>query len=214
MSVGKIIIVSGPSGVGKGTVLREVMRQNPSLQFSVSATTRPIRPKEVEGVNYFFVDKTNFEQMISDGQMLEYALYADNYYGTPLLAVEAALARGISVVLEIEVQGALQVMKRRPDALSIFIAAPSFDELKKRLEGRGDTPPEIAAKRLLAARWEYEQALSYQYILVNDSIDRAVSEFNAILSAENCADVSIEDAARHAEACKTKNRKNIVMEVS
>lgn len=186
MKQGKIIILSGPSGVGKGTVLKEVMRGDPSLRFSVSATTRPIRPGEVDGVNYFFMDKPHFEKMIADGELLEYASYAGNYYGTPEKAVDDALAQGINVVLEIEVQGALQVIERRRDAISIFVAPPSFSELRYRLLNRGDTAPEIAERRLHIAEQECRTAEKYQYIVVNDTVEHAAAEIRAILTAEEC----------------------------
>lgn len=186
MKQGKIIILSGPSGVGKGTVLKEVMRGDPSLRFSVSATTRPIRPGEVDGVNYFFMDKPRFEKMIADGELLEYASYAGNYYGTPEKAVDDALAQGINVVLEIEVQGALQVIERRRDAISIFVAPPSFSELRYRLLNRGDTAPEIAERRLHIAEQECRTAEKYQYIVVNDTVEHAAAEIRAILMAEEC----------------------------
>lgn len=186
MKQGKIIILSGPSGVGKGTVLKEVMRGDPSLRFSVSATTRPTRPGEVDGVNYFFMDKPRFEKMIADGELLEYASYAGNYYGTPEKAVDDALAQGINVVLEIEVQGALQVIERRRDAISIFVAPPSFSELRYRLLNRGDTAPEIAERRLHIAEQECRTAEKYQYIVVNDTVEHAAAEIRAILTAEEC----------------------------
>ena len=186
MKQGKIIILSGPSGVGKGPVLKEVMRGDPSLRFSVSATTRPIRPGEVDGVNYFFMDKPRFEKMIADGELLEYASYAGNYYGTPEKAVDDALAQGINVVLEIEVQGALQVIERRRDAISIFVAPPSFSELRYRLLNRGDTAPEIAERRLHIAEQECRTAEKYQYIVVNDTVEHAAAEIRAILTAEEC----------------------------
>lgn len=186
MKQGKIIILSGPSGVGKGTVLKEVMRGDPSLRFSVSATTRPIRPGEVDGVHYFFMDKPRFEKMIADGELLEYASYAGNYYGTPEKAVDDALAQGINVVLEIEVQGALQVIERRRDAISIFVAPPSFSELRYRLLNRGDTAPEIAERRLHIAEQECRTAEKYQYIVVNDTVEHAAAEIRAILTAEKC----------------------------
>lgn len=186
MKQGKIIILSGPSGVGKGTVLKEVMRGDPSLRFSVSATTRPIRPGEVDGVNYFFMDKPRFEKMIADGELLEYASYAGNYYGTPEKAVDDALAQGINVVLEIEVQGALQVIERRRDAISIFVAPPSFSALRYRLLNRGDTAPEIAERRLHIAEQECRTAEKYQYIVVNDTVEHAAAEIRAILTAEEC----------------------------
>ena len=186
MKQGRILIVSGPSGVGKGTIVREVMKNDPSLQFSVSATTRAIRPGEIEGESYYFVTKERFEEMIAAGELLEHASYAGNYYGTPLRPVEEALANGISIVLEIEVQGALQVMQRRPDAITVFIAPPSFAELKRRLAGRGDTPPEVAARRLQVAAQECAVAKKYQYTIVNDDLQQAIAALKAILTAERC----------------------------
>lgn len=197
MNQGRIIIISGPSGVGKGTVLREVMRCNPALQYSVSATTRPMRPKEKEGVNYFFTDKPTFQRMIQEGELLEYAVYAGNYYGTLVKPVDEAIAKGISIVLEIDVQGALQVLQRRPDAISIYITAPSFDELKSRLAGRGDTPPEKMKKRLEIARAEHRKASKYDYIVLNDNVAHAAEEIDAIL---------------RAEACKSQYRQHIIKE--
>lgn len=186
MKQGRILIVSGPSGVGKGTVLRNVMASDPALRFSVSATTREMRPGEVDGVHYFFVDKPRFEQMIDKGELLEYASYAGNYYGTPARAVDEALAKGISVVLEIEVQGALQVMKRRPDAISVFIFPPSYEELERRLRGRGDTSPESMKKRLAAAHEECRLAKHYQYLILNDTVEQAEQKLRAVLTAESC----------------------------
>ena len=186
MSQGRIIIVSGPSGVGKGTILRTVMQQHESLHYSVSATSRPMRPEDREGVSYYFVSRERFEEMIAAGELLEHACYAGNYYGTPLRPVEEALARGESVVLEIDVQRALQVMQRRPDAISVFIAPPSYAELKRRLAGRGDTPPDIAARRLHIALEECRQAKHYQYTIINDSVGHAVQELEAVLTAEAC----------------------------
>lgn len=186
MREGRIIIVSGPSGVGKGTVLRQVMAENPKLQFSVSATTRSIRPNEVDGVHYYFMDKPQFEALLAEDGLLEHATYDKNYYGTPVKPVDEALSRGISVILEIDVQGALQVMERRPDAISIFIAPPSFEELHRRLMGRGDTAPENMERRLKAALEECAAAQKYQYIVINDTVAQAVEEVESILTAEAC----------------------------
>ena len=186
MKKGRIIVLSGPSGVGKGTVLREVMRRRPDLQFSVSATTRPIRPTETDGVNYHFISREAFQKLIADDALLEYVTYADNYYGTPEKPVEEANEKGISVVLEVEVQGALKVFERRPDVISIFIAPPSYEELERRLVGRGDTLPEIMRERLRIARWECENVRKYKYIVVNDCIESAASQIEAILTAESC----------------------------
>ncbi len=186
MKRGRIIILSGPSGVGKGTVLKEVMRRRPELQFSVSATTRPIRPSETDGVNYHFISKEAFGKLIEEDALLEHVIYADNYYGTPEKPLDEANAKGISVVLEIEVQGALKVFDRRSDTVSIFVAPPSFEELERRLVGRGDTAPEVMKERLRIARWECENARKYQYIVINDSVERAADQIEAILTAEEC----------------------------
>ena len=159
---------------------------NLRLQFSVSATTRPIRPGEIDGVHYHFVDKCRFEEMLANNELLEHAVYADNYYGTPEKAVDDALIKGISVVLEIEVQGALQVMERRPDAISIFIAPPSLTELRRRLKGRGDTAEQIMQERLRVAPHECEIAQKYQYTVINNDLQQAVAEVEAILTAEAC----------------------------
>ncbi len=186
MKKGRILIVSGPSGVGKGTILKEVMGKHENMQFSVSATTRKSRPGETDGVHYYFIDKPRFEEMIAADELLEHAVYADNYYGTPAGPVEEALNRGITVVLEIEVQGALQVMARRKDAISVFIAPPDYEELRRRLYGRGDTAPEVAEKRLRIAIEECSNAKNYQYTVINDTVEQAVKELEAILLAEQC----------------------------
>ena len=183
---GKLIVISGPSGVGKSTVLKRVMEQTPNLHFSVSATTRPMRPGEVDGLNYFFVSREAFQQMISDGALLEYAEYVGNYYGTPEAPLDEALADGRDILLDIEVQGALNVKRRRPDAVLIFMLAPSFQDIEKRLTGRGDTAPDLVRGRLERARWEYTQAANYDYLVINDDVDKAAKEIISILTAEKC----------------------------
>lgn len=183
---GKLIVISGPSGVGKSTVVKQVMEQLPNLHFSVSATTRPQRPGEVDGVNYYFVDHEKFEAMIAGGELLEYAQYVGNYYGTPEAPIDEALAQGMDILLDIEVQGALNVKKRRPDAILIFMMAPSFTELERRLSQRGDTAPELVAKRLEHAKWEFAHAESYDYLVVNDQVAHAASEIVSIITAEKC----------------------------
>lgn len=183
---GKLIVVSGPSGVGKSTVMKKVMAQCDNLHFSVSATTRPIRPGEIDGESYFFMDHEKFEDLIRADALLEYAEYVGNYYGTPEAPLNEALAQGCDILLDIEVQGALNVKKRRPDAVLIFMVAPSFTELEKRLMGRGDTAPELCRSRLERARWEYSQAVNYDYIVVNDDVDKAVMEIMSIMTAEKC----------------------------
>ncbi len=186
MKQGKILIVSGPSGVGKGTVLKALMARHSNMRFSVSATTRSIRPGEVDGVHYHFMTKADFETLIARDALLEYASYADNYYGTPLDPVMEGVARGEIVILEIEVQGAQKVMNRLKDAVSVFIAPPSYEELRNRLFNRGDTAPKIAEKRLQIAVEECRQAHTYKYTVVNDTVEEAVREMEAILLAESC----------------------------
>ena len=178
---GRLIVISGPSGVGKGTVVKTLMDRDPRVRLSVSATTRPMRPSETDGVQYHFVTHEEFEQMIREDAFLEHAQYVGNRYGTPEKAVDEMLEQGFDVVLEIEVQGGVQVMNRRPDAITIFIAAPSFEELARRLRGRGDTDEEKVQMRLQQARMEYLVAPHYQYIVVNDDLDDAVDDVQAVL---------------------------------
>ncbi len=183
---GTLIVLSGPSGVGKSTVVKGVMARCPNLQFSVSATTRPMRPGEVDGKNYYFVSREQFRAMIQEEKLLEYAEYVGNYYGTPEAPLDAALEAGQDVLLDIEVQGALRVKARRSDAVLIFMLAPSFGDIERRLQGRGDTAPELIRERLLRAQWEYTQAHQYDYLVINDNVDKAVDEIAAILKAEKC----------------------------
>ena len=136
MKKGRLIVISGPSGVGKGTVVKALMARDPNVRLSVSATTRDMRPNEIDGVHYYFITRERFEQMIAEDRFLEHACYVNNYYGTPEEPVDRLLAEGHDVILEIEVQGALQIMQRRPEAISVFIAAPSFEVLAARLRGR------------------------------------------------------------------------------
>ena len=183
---GKLIVISGPSGVGKSTVIKQVMEACPNLKFSISATTRPQRPTEVDGVNYFFVNRESFEEMIRDEKLLEYAEYVGNYYGTPEDPVDQALAEGNDILLHVEPIGALNVKRRRPDAVLIFMVAPSFSILEQRLTGRGDTAPDLVRSRLERARWEYTQANQYDYLVVNDDVNKAVGEICSIITAEKC----------------------------
>ena len=182
---GRLIVVSGPSGVGKGTVVKTLMDRDPRVRLSVSATTRPKRPSETDGVQYHFVTHEEFERMIEEDQFLEHAQYVGNRYGTPEKAVNEMLEQGFDVLLEIEVQGGVQVMNRRPDAITIFIAAPSFEELARRLRGRGDTDEEKVQMRLQQARMEYLVAPQYQFIVVNDDLEDAVDDVQSILRAED-----------------------------
>ena len=187
MSKGKLLVLSGPSGAGKGTVIGELMRRRSDVCFSVSATTRDPRPGEVDGVNYFFVTKDKFRQMIEEGQMLEYAQYVSNYYGTPRAYVEEKLNAGMNVVLDIEVQGAQQVIAAAPEAIPVFLVPPSLEILEQRLRNRKTETEEQIQGRLQTARKEYKQADFYRYIVINDTVEEAVNELNAILTAEQCS---------------------------
>lgn len=183
---GTLLIFSGPSGVGKGTIVKELRKRSDKIRLSVSATTRAPRPEDVEGVTYYFKTMEEFEAMIDRDEFLEYAVYTGNCYGTPAGPVDEMLDAGYDVVLEIEVQGALQVLERRPDAVSVFIAAPSFAELERRLKGRGDTSGADLEHRLQTARIEYTLAPKYDYIVVNDRVERCADEVMAILAADKC----------------------------
>ena len=171
----RLIVVSGASGVGKGTVLKKVMERRHDLSFSVSATTRPPRPGEVDGVHYYFITKEKFEDMIRRGEFLEYDAHMAHYYGTPRAQAEEKLRHG-SVLLDIEPKGARQVKTSAPEALLLFIMPPSMEELEKRIRGRGDTPEEQIVLRLERAKWEMEQRVWYDHVLVNDDADRCAQE--------------------------------------
>ncbi len=183
MSKGLLIVVSAPSGCGKGTLLAEVLK-NDSFYYSVSATTRAPREGEVNGVNYHFTSKEDFEKLIASGGVLEYAQYCGNYYGTPRKAVEDKLAEGKDVILEIEVQGAMKIKQSCPEAVFVFILPPSVETLKERLEKRGTETADVIAKRVAEARGEIEKAYNYDYVIVNDDLDTAVSEFIKAVEAE------------------------------
>lgn len=183
---GLLIVLSGPSGVGKGTV-REALfkRDDHNLVYSISMTTRAPRNEETHGREYFFVSREEFEQNIQDGKMLEYAEFVGNYYGTPMNEVKKQLANGNEVVLEIEVQGALQVREKMKDAIFIFIAPPSIDALYNRLKRRGTESEEIIKARIDKAKRELDLAYKYDYIVVNDTVDNAADRIMAIIRAEH-----------------------------
>lgn len=183
MSKGLLIVVSAPSGCGKGTLLAEVLK-NDNFYYSVSATTRAPREGEVNGVNYHFTSKEDFEKLIASGGVLEYAQYCGNYYGTPRKAVEDKLAEGKDVILEIEVQGAMKIKQSCPEAVFVFILPPSVETLKERLEKRGTETADVIAKRVAEARGEIEKAYNYDYVIVNDDLDTAVSQFIEAVEAE------------------------------
>lgn len=183
---GVLVVFSGPSGSGKGTVLAEYFKAHPEAAFSVSATTRAPRPGEVDGVNYHFVTRERFEEMIRAGEVLEHTRYNGNYYGSPAGPIRQELAAGRDVVLEIEVDGAMQVRERFPEALLIFVLPPSFGELERRLTGRGTETPEEIAGRLAAARRELRQAHRYDYLLINDQVEEAAARLGEIIRAAKC----------------------------
>ena len=179
---GLLIVFSGPSGVGKGTVRREIFENSDNqFQYSVSMTTRAQRPGEVDGVDYFFRTREEFEELIRQGQMLEYAEYVGNYYGTPLTYVNQTLDEGKDVFLEIEVQGALQVMEKCPDATTIFLVPPSLEELERRIRGRRTEEEEIVQQRLSKARKEIATKDEYKYVVENDDVMAAKDKIAEII---------------------------------
>jgi guanylate kinase len=173
---GLLVVVAGPSGVGKGTVHAELRRRLPDAVLSVSATTRPPRPGERDGVDYRFVDPPTFRRMVADGELLEWAEYAGNLYGTPREPAAEAVARGAVVLLDIEVQGALQVKAADPDALLVFLHPPGMEELERRLRGRGTEDDEVIARRLRVARQEIAGAGAFDLEVVNDRLETCVEE--------------------------------------
>lgn len=186
MNKGTLVVVSGFSGAGKGTVLSQVFQRRPDLYFSVSFTTRAPRTGEREGVDYHFITRQAFEERIQRGEFLEYAEYVGNYYGTSLKVIQEKLDQGIDVILEIEIQGAAKVREKMPEAVSLFLVPPSFEELSRRLHSRGTDSEETIQQRLATARREVKEIVNYDYIVVNDTVDQAVGEILAILIAEGC----------------------------
>lgn len=181
---GMLIVLSGPSGVGKDSVLKLILKERKDLRLSISYTTRLPRSGEVDGVDYHFVSKQEFEKLIDNGEMLEYATYCGNYYGTRSFEIDKELESGNSVILEIEVQGALQVIKKRKDAVSIFIVPSSVEELKNRLIGRGLDSEEIIKNRILVAEKEILSATDYNYIVVNDKLSVCAEDISKIIDSE------------------------------
>ena len=179
----KLFVISGASGVGKSTVLAQVMDARKDLRFSVSATTRKIRDGEVDGESYYFVSKDKFLDMIEKHEFLEYDAHMDNYYGTPKGQLEEKLQKG-SVILDIEPNGAFNVRKEKDDAVLIFIAPPSLEELERRLRGRGDTSEEQIKIRQERVAWEMEQSKQYDYVVVNDIVERCAAEILEIIARE------------------------------
>lgn len=183
---GKTVCDLRPLRRRKNSVLNRVMQLRDRVQYSVSATSRPMRPGEIDGKSYYFVTREQFEQMIAAGELLEHAEYVGNYYGTPLKPIQAALAAGTDVVMDVDVVGALNIKKRLPEAVLVFMAAPSMAEIRRRLASRGDVSPELMEKRMSRAKWEYSQAGQYDYLVVNDTVEHAAQELLAIMTAEKC----------------------------
>ncbi len=190
---GLLIVVSGASGTGKGTVCKKLLSELPNVHYSISATTRKPRQGEVDGREYYFISEDDFKQWIADGKFLEYAEVYGNFYGTPLTKIEERLNRGEDVLLEIDVQGALNVKRKCPDGVYIFLLPPSLNELKRRIEGRGSETPDSLKRRLQAAVAEIQIGREYDYAVVNDTVDNAAARIEAILVAERCRVARNED---------------------
>ncbi len=182
---GILVVVSGFSGAGKGTLIKAMLEKHHNYALSISATTRAPRQGEEDGREYFFVTREKFEEMIREGQLIEYARYVENYYGTPRQYVFQQMADGKDVILEIEIQGALKIKERFPDALLLFVMPPSADELKRRLVGRGTETMEVIDQRLHRAAEEAEGMTSYDYILINDKVDTCVEAMHQLIQAQH-----------------------------
>ena len=183
MNKGRLIVFSAPSGCGKGTMLEEILKDK-SFAISVSATTRAPREGEKDGVNYHFLTREDFEQRIAEGKFIEHAEYCQNLYGTLSSEVDGRLEQGLNVILEIEPQGAMKIREKRPDAVFIFVVPPSINELRRRLKKRGTETDEVIEERVSKAAWEISQAEKYDYVIVNDALEDAVSDFFAVIRGE------------------------------
>ena len=181
---GLLLVVSGPSGAGKGTICKALLNKNDKIKLSVSATTRKPRNGEVHGVNYFFIEKEEFTTMIENGEFLEYAQIYDNFYGTPKSAIIECLEKGQDVILEIEMQGAKQIKEVYPEGVFIFVLPPSLEELKSRIVGRGTETQEEIEKRFSCAFEEINQIVNYDYFIVNEDIEKSVNDVEAIIASE------------------------------
>ena len=198
MSKGGVFVVSGPSGSGKDTVLKGLFAENPDILFSISSITRAMRPDEREGEKYNFISREHFEEMIKNDLLLEHNVFVGNYYGTPRIPVEKAVSEGMDIIIEVDVNGAAQIRKKLPEAVTVFIMPPSFEELKRRLVGRGTESEELIEKRLRSALDEIRRAEEYDYIIVNDDAAAASQSLMSVIKA--CR-------------LKTERQKNIINEV-
>lgn len=183
MNRGTLYIISAPSGTGKGTIVSEVLKADPNIKFSVSATTRAPREGETDGVNYYFISRERFKDLISSGGMLEYAEFCGNFYGTPKQAVFDRLDAGNDVILEIETVGAMKVKAAYPESVSIFILPPSVSELRRRLKKRATDSDEVIESRVAEAAREIEKSADYDFIVVNDDLDRAIQDVKTVMKA-------------------------------
>jgi len=181
---GLLIVVSAPSGTGKGTLIKQLMEKNKNIRLSVSATTRKPRQGEIEGQNYFYKSLEEFKQMVENDELIEWVEYCDNFYGTPRKYVDECLKNGLDVVLELEVEGAHNIRSKYPDCVLVFILPPSFEELRKRIENRGTEAPEVILKRMDKARKEVTFINDYDYVIINDDISKAVEDINSIIVSE------------------------------
>jgi guanylate kinase len=184
---GKLFVIAAPSGAGKTSLVHALMERDARLQFSISFTTRPRRPTEIHGRDYFFVDKATFERMVADGEFLEYAQVFGNFYGTPRRQVADSLARGEQVILEIDWQGARQIRERMPQCISVFILPPSREELDRRLRSRGTDADTVIVRRLQESIGDISHWKEFDYVVINDDFDRALAELQAIVSGRGAA---------------------------
>ncbi len=186
MNKGLLMVLSGPSGSGKDTVLAELKSKSANLKQSISMTTRPMREGEVDGIDYYFTDVKTFEENIEKGYFLEYVKYGDNYYGTPKNKIEELLNEGVNVILKIEVEGGMNIRNSFPETVSVFITPPSIEVLKQRLKGRGTESEETYSKRLKIAEDELLRAKEYDYVVINDELSECVATVESIIISENC----------------------------
>lgn len=183
---GFLIVLSGPSGTGKNTLINQVIPHIPNLQYSISATTRKPRPGETDGVDYFFISDAEFDQMIATGEFLEWAEFVGNRYGTPRFFIEEKISQGQTVIMDVDIQGALQIKRRMHDAVLVFLLPPTWEELRKRLNKRGKDSDEVITKRLEHSFEELKYIVDYDYFIINDQLDKAVERLITIIKAEWC----------------------------